>query len=85
MPPFFGSIHLDGVFGFSAEKIRMKVHRRTDFFGHECLVLGVGGSAEIRMMFGFVNPYEIFDHPSARFFPYGAATLLIFQVTSSSK
>ena len=41
----------------------MKVHRRTDVFGRECSELGVGGSAVIRTLFGFVNPYEILDDP----------------------
>ncbi len=39
----------------------MKVHRRMDFWGHECSDWGMGGSAVIRMLFGFVNPYKILD------------------------
>ena len=35
----------------------MIIQRRTDFLGRECSDLGVGGSAEIRTLFGFVNPY----------------------------
>ena len=42
----------------------MKVQRRTDFLVANVRIKGwVGGSAVIRTLFGFVNPYEILDHP----------------------
>ncbi len=37
--------------------------RCTDFLGRECSDLRVGGSAEIRTLFGFVNLYELLDDP----------------------
>ncbi len=37
--------------------------RCTDFLGHKCSDLGVGGSAKIRILFRFVNPYGLLDDP----------------------
>ena len=37
--------------------------RCTDFLGPDCSDLGVGGSAEIRTLFGFVNLHELLDDP----------------------
>ena len=37
--------------------------RCMDFLGRECSDLGVGGSAKIRTLFGFVNPYKLLDDP----------------------
>ena len=37
--------------------------RCTNFLGGECLDLGVGGSGEIRTLFGFVNLYKLLNDP----------------------